>query len=390
MNSKKKWIITTIAIVIITNLSTFVFSTGFQIYLGENNLKKFSKLLYVKDVIYKEYNGEIDEEKLIDGAIKGMTNALEDPYTVWMNAEDYKEYSESSSGEYSGIGIQVEVKDKKIYVVAVFEGSPAKKSGVLKGDYLVKVNNEGVSGETLDRAITLIKGKQGTDVVVTVERNNEFIDYNITRDNIINSPVKGKIIEGNIGYVNLFRFNEHSAEDLLKELNNLKKLGMKGLILDLRGNPGGALDQCVDISSYFIEKGNTILTVKDKEENAEVYKSKGGIYNDIPMVVLVDGNSASASEVLTGALKDYKRATIIGTKTFGKGIVQEFLNTGDGSRLKVTYAKYYTPNNNYIHKIGIEPDIEVIYDESLLKEEYNEKTDPQLNKGIESIKDKMN
>ncbi|MDV3428966.1 MAG: S41 family peptidase [Bacillota bacterium] len=399
MTKKKKWIIITIVIVLITNTCTFMFSDVASVYLASHNvvigndtykdILKFSKLFYIRNQLYKAYDGKIDDSKLIDGAIKGMTNALGDPYTVYMNKEDYTEYTTSFSGEYTGIGIQVEVKDNKIYVVSVFDGSPAKKSGMLMGDYIVKVNKEDVSGEELDKAITKIKGQKGTSVLITVDRKGKFIDMNITRDDIVTSPVKGKVIEGNIGYIILSRFNENSSADLKKELDSLKKSGIKGLILDLRGNPGGALDQCVDIASEFIEKGKTILTVKDKNNVKQVYKSKGGDYTSIPMTVLVDENSASASEVLTGALKDYKRATVVGTKTFGKGIVQEMLNTGEGSVLKVTYAKYYTPNGNYIHKIGLEPDIKVVYDQKLLEQVYDEKKDPQLNKAIEVIKDKL-
>jgi len=399
MTNKKKWIVITIIIVLVTNACTFMFSDMASIYLASHNvvigndtykdILKFSKLFYIRNQLYKEYDGNIDDSKLVDGAIKGMTNALEDPYTIYMNKADYDEYTTSFSGEYTGIGIQVEVKDNKIYVVSVFDGSPAKKSGMIMGDYIVKVNKEDVSGEELDKAITKIKGKKGTDVLITVERKGKFIDLNITRDNIVTSPVKGKILDGNIGYVILSRFNENSATDLKKELDKLNKSGIKGLILDMRGNPGGALDQCVEIASEFIEKGKIILTVKDKNNNQQVYKSKGGDYTGIPMVVLVDQNSASASEVLTGALKDFKRATVVGTKTFGKGIVQEILNTGEGTRLKVTYAKYYTPNGNYIHKIGLEPDINVVYDEKLLEQVYDEKKDPQLNKAIEVIKDKL-
>lgn len=370
-----------------------VYLASHNIMIGNDTYKdilKFSKLFYIRNQLYKEYDGNIDDSKLLDGAIKGMTNALGDPYTVYMNKEDYTEYTTSFSGEYTGIGIQVEVKDNKIYVVSVFDGSPAKKAGVTIGDYIVKVNKEDVTGEELDKAISKIKGQKGTSVLITIERKGKFIDMNITREEIKTSPVNGKIIDGNIGYIILSRFNESSAEDLKNELDSLNKKGMKGLILDLRGNPGGALDQCVDIASEFIDKGKTILTVKDKNNSSQVYKSKGGDYTKIPLTVLVDENSASASEVLTGALKDYKRAVVVGTKTFGKGIVQEMLNTGNGSVLKVTYAKYYTPNGNYIHKIGLEPDIKVVYDQKLLEQPYDEKKDPQLSKAIEVIRDKLN
>lgn len=400
MTKKKKWIIITIVIVLITNTCTFMFSDLASVYLASHNIMigndtykdilKFSKLFYIRNQLYKEYDGNIDDSKLLDGAIKGMTNALGDPYTVYMNKEDYTEYTTSFSGEYTGIGIQVEVKDNKIYVVSVFDGSPAKKAGVTIGDYIVKVNKGDVTGEELDKAISKIKGQKGTSVLITIERKGKFIDMNITREEIKTSPVNGKIIDGNIGYIILSRFNESSAEDLKNELDSLNKKGMKGLILDLRGNPGGALDQCVDIASEFIDKGKTILTVKDKNNSSQVYKSKGGDYTKIPLTVLVDENSASASEVLTGALKDYKRAVVVGTKTFGKGIVQEMLNTGNGSVLKVTYAKYYTPNGNYIHKIGLEPDIKVVYDQKLLEQPYDEKKDPQLSKAIEVIRDKLN
>jgi len=265
MTNKKKWIVITIIIVLVTNACTFMFSDMASIYLASHNvvigndtykdILKFSKLFYIRNQLYKEYDGNIDDSKLVDGAIKGMTNALEDPYTIYMNKADYDEYTTSFSGEYTGIGIQVEVKDNKIYVVSVFDGSPAKKSGMIMGDYIVKVNKEDVSGEELDKAITKIKGKKGTDVLITVERKGKFIDLNITRDNIVTSPVKGKILDGNIGYVILSRFNENSATDLKKELDKLNKSGIKGLILDMRGNPGGALDQCVEIASEFIEKG---------------------------------------------------------------------------------------------------------------------------------------
>lgn len=404
-SSKKKWIAITAALLIVTNIVTFVLadrvfsvSNGKVVSLSKQdfeNYNKFSKLFAIRDRLYKYYDGTINDTALEEGAIKGMTEALNDPYTVFMNKKEYEDFSVNTTGNYSGIGLEVGVKDKNLVVMAVFDGSPAKKAGLLSGDIIEAIGTTEVTGNDLDKASGMMRGPEGTNVTITLSREGkgEF-KVTIKRAKITLQTVTGKMLSNNIGYIQIAEFDENTSSQFSKKLIELRNDNMKGLILDLRGNPGGILQECVKVVSNFIPKNKVVVSTIDKYNNKQEYKSIGGNFIGLPMVVLVDGGTASASEIVSGAVRDYKIGTLIGVKTFGKGIVQsildnEFGGLGDGSALKVTTAKYYTPNGENIHKKGINPDIAVEYPAALKEKTYSESTDPQLQKALQVIKQKM-
>lgn len=358
---------------------------------GLNNVEEFSKLFQIRETLYKYYDGEIDDSVLAEGAIKGMVSSLKDPYTYFMNADEAADFKEKSEGSYMGVGIQVAVKDNKITVVAPIDGSPAQKAGILSGDVILKVNDLEVTGEQLDKAVSMMKGKTKEDIKLTLYRESkgEF-EVTVTRDVIKMVSVKGELLADNIGYIQVTAFDEGTAKDFNAKLKELEGQGMKGLILDLRDNPGGFMNECVDLVSNFVAKDKVIVSTIDKYKNEEQKLSSGGIAQGMPLVVLINGGTASAAEIVSGAIKDYDLGTLIGTTSFGKGVVQVVLDDkNDGTALKVTISKYYTPNGENIHKIGIKPHIEVEYPKELLEKQYNRGEDPQFNKALEVIKEKV-
>lgn len=392
-------IILGIIILLLTNVVSYIFGFNFAPYsLGgirslSEDANDYRKIFLVKDVLQKTYNGEIDSELLVDEAIKGMFDSLGDPYTVYMNKKEFEEFNLRSKGEYVGIGIQVAYKDDKVVVVSVFDDSPAYKAGIYPGDIIANVSGEDI--DNIDKAISLIKGEELTTVSLVIDRNGEKINFDITREKITILPVEYEKLDEKIGYIKINSFDENSAKGVREALENLKS---EGLIIDLRGNPGGLLNECVDIVSEFLPEGSVIVSTDDKYGRSEVIKAKKGIAEDVHVVVLGNASSASASEVFIGALRDHGRSTFVGEKTFGKGLVQRVFEIGDGSGFKVTVSKYYTPNGEYINEIGIKPDIEIDYtqdeyvknregakgDKELLK-----KLDPQYQKALQIIKEKV-
>lgn len=386
--NKKKWISLTIVAVLVTNTITLF---GTKSYIQNNsNVSKFYKLFQVESALHKYYDGNINESDLVEGAIKGMTDALKDPYTVFMNKKEFDEFNTQTEGNYSGVGLQVQAKDDKIIIADIFEDSPAKKAGLLPKDEIEKVNNTDVTGKDLDRAVTLMKGKEGTEVTLTMNRAGKGVfDVKLKRSKINLVTVKGEMLDKNIGYIQISMFDENTAKNLQSKLNELQGKGMKSLIIDLRGNPGGLLNECVDMVSNFLPKDKVIVSTIDKYKNKKEYKSSGGNFVGLPLTVLTNGGSASASEIFSGAIRDYKIGTLVGEKTFGKGVVQTMLDTGDGTALKVTVSKYYTPNGENIHHVGIKPDVPVTYPEELRKKAYDRSLDPQFNKALEIAKTKV-
>ncbi|MGG7144651.1 S41 family peptidase [Clostridium nigeriense] len=355
------------------------------------DVKKYELLFQVRDALLTKYDGEIDDNDLLEAAIKGMTQSLNDPYTVFMNSDEYTSFVEQSEGHFVGIGAQLGIKDDKVTVVAPLEGSPAEKSGLKAGDVILKVDGTEITEPNVEKAISMIKGEQGESVTLTISREgSEYQDITIIRDVVKVVSVKGEIIDGNIGYIQMSSFDEDVAENFKQKIVELKNQGMEGMILDLRGNPGGYLTEAVKVASQFIPKGEIVTYTIDKYGNKQESKSVGGEAEGMPLVVLIDGGSASASEVVTGALRDYEAGTIVGTTSFGKGVVQQLIEFGDGSGgLKVTTSKYYTPNGENIHKIGIKPDIEVEIPDEISQQEYDRSIDPQFNKALEVIKEKI-
>ena len=319
-----------------------------------------------------------------------MVNSLGDPYTVYMNKDEFKKFNEQNSGEYMGIGVYVGVKNGKVTVISPIEGSPAEKAGIKSDDIIVAVNGQKVESD-VEKATSLITGKKKEEITLTIQRGKDApFDIKVMRDTVKTDSVKGEMIEKNIGYIQITSFNANVTNDFKKEIEALKAKGMKGMILDLRGNPGGYLSEAVGVASQFIPKGKLITYTVDKYDNKTEEVSKGGIAEGMPLVVLVDGGSASASEVVTGALRDYKVATIVGTNTFGKGIVQAPVQFNDGSALKVTISKYYTPNGENIHHKGIKPDEVVEFSKEVSSSNYSKDKDNQLKKALEIINKKVN
>lgn len=390
LNSKRKWIGWTIAIVLITNILTMFGTTSFITSAQGNTVGNFGKLFEIRSQLYKYYDGPINDSTLVEGAIKGMTSSLNDPYTVFMNKKEFEDFNVQTQGNYSGVGIQVAAKNSNIVVMDVFDNSPSKKAGIVKNDIIEKVNGTSVSGKDLDKAVSLMKGQENTEVTLTLYREKKGnFDVRVKRQKIDIDTVKGEMLQDNVGYIQVSMFDENTAKNFKDQLNKLKSQGMKSLIIDLRDNPGGVLDQCVDMVSNFVPSGKVIVSTVDKYNNRKEYKSKGGDFTNLPLTVLTNGNSASASEIFSGAIRDYKIGTLVGEKTYGKGVVQTILDTGSGTALKVTISKYYTPNGENIHKKGIKPNVEVIYPEELKKAAYDRNKDPQFSKALEIAKSKI-
>lgn len=358
--------------------------------VNKDTLDKYSTLFEVRNEIYKRYDGNIDEDALVEGAAKGLADALGDPYTLYMNNKEYKDYMESNSGKFVGVGIYISSKDNQVVVSSPIAGGPAEKVGILAGDVIYAVDGNLIDGDS-EKATSLLTGEEGTNVKVTVFRNgSEYIDYDIKRSVIKTSSVSGEMVDGDIGYISLSTFDQDVSKDFDSKLKEFKNQGMKGLILDLRSNGGGYLSEAVKIASEFIPEKETITYTVDKYDKKQVYESVGGLETNLPVVILTDKNSASASEVVTGALKDYNIAVSVGKTTFGKGIVQlPFeLASGNGG-MKITVSKYYTPNGKNIHGTGISPDYDVDLDKDKLGETYDKNNDTQFLKALEVIKDKV-
>ena len=347
-----------------------------------------------KAMIKQKYIGEVDEEQMIEGAIKGFVEGLGDSYTEYLPKEEMAEFTEETSGQYVGIGVYL-TNDKTtntILVVGIMNGSPALDAGMQAGDIIEKVNDVTYTGETMDDAIKVLKGEEGTSAKVTVLRDGKEIDLTVTRKKITVEHVSSKMVEDNIAYLQVDSFDSGVAELFKNKITDIKNQGAKGIIIDLRSNGGGIVDEATGIADLFLKKGETILITKSKTENEQLTVSKNDpIIEDIPVVVLVNEGTASASEILAGALKDkYPNTTIVGMKTYGKGVIQTLYSLSDGSGLKITTEEYYTPNHNKINKEGITPDVEVdLTKNSEGKYETEFDKDAQVKKAIETIKTKI-
>lgn len=353
---------------------------------SSTNDSSFDKLFEVKDVLHQQYYQDIDDEALLEGAIKGMVDAVGDPYTVFFNQEEYQEFQDDGQGNYVGIGVMVGIKEDKIVVISPFEGSPAYEAGIRAGDFILKVEGVEYKGSEMDKAVSVIKGEEGKPVTLTISQNGVEKDVTIVRASITLVNVQSEMVAGNIGHVTMLQFTNNTAKQVREAMEELKAQGAEGYILDLRGNPGGYLDEAVDTASLFVEKGKTVLYTLDKAQQKREYLSKGGDFIGAPLVVLLDEGSASASEVVAGALKDYKAATIVGQKSFGKGIVQMVFNVGNKEGVKVTVSSYYSPNGINIHGEGILPDVEVQLPEGV-EAPLTIDNDTQLQKAVEILQD---
>lgn len=343
----------------------------------------------IKTVIDTYYLDEVNEEDLETGLYRGLVSGLDDPYSTYYSPDEYKEMLDSSEGVYYGIGayLQQDVDTMYVKVVRPIKDSPAEEAGILADDIIVYVDGEDIQGQDLNLVVSKIRGEAGTKVNIGVARSGEmdYLYFDITRAEVESETVAYEMIDDEIGYIMLSEFDDVSTKQFTDAMEDLKEQGMKGLIFDLRDNGGGNVDVSTDIADYILPEG-MIMYMEDKNGKREEFNSDATHHWDRPIVVLANGNSASASEILIGALKDYDRITLVGTQTFGKGIVQQILPLGDGSGIKVTIAKYYSPKGRCIHGEGFEPDIEIELD---VDKYLNDGIDTQLEKAIEIMKEKL-
>ena len=324
------------------------------------SLESFTNVL---SIVKKNYVEEVDTKNLVNGAINGMLSSL-DPHSAYLTPDLYKELQMDTQGRFGGLGIEITVKNGVLTVVSPIEDTPAFKAGVKPGDMIFKIEDEFTKDMTLVDAVKKMRGPKGTKITISIKREGvpELIDFTLVRDTIRVQSVRSRTLEEGYGYVRLAQFQERSDRDLQKALEKLaaEKSGIKGLVLDLRNNPGGLLTQAVRVSDLFLDSGLIVYTEGRIESQKQKYfAQKDGTWMDFPMVVLVNGGSASASEIVAGALQDHKRAVVLGTKTFGKGSVQTILPLDDSSALRLTTARYFTPNGRSIQAMGIVPDIVV-------------------------------
>lgn len=342
-----------------------------------------------RKIIDKYYLGDIDEEKLKEGAIAGYIKGLDDEYTEYISKEDMADYMADATGNFVGVGVYMvqDTEANKIMVLSPIKGSPAEKAGVQPGDYIIAVDGVTYTGEQMTEASNKIKGETGTTVKLQIQRKDETLDIELTRENIKVNPVEGEVLENNIGYIEFSSFDDGTAEEFKTKFEELQGKGIKSLIIDLRNNGGGIVDEALEIANYILDKDSVILYEVDKNNNETVEKTTDDPIINMPIVILTNENTASSSEILAGALKDHKKATIVGEKTYGKGVIQRLLTLPDGSGLKITSEKYLTPNRTEINKVGIEPDEKVELPETVTNILNVEKNgDTQLQKAIEILK----
>lgn len=334
-----------------------------SVSLSEEDLDSVNqKIKRIETYLDKYYMEDIDEEALVDGLYYGMTASLGDPYTGYYNQEEYEKLEQSSNGEYCGIGVVVrqDTETNEIYVDRVYSNSPAMEAGIEEGDVIYSVDGELVEGLTMEELTALVLGEKNTTFEMSVMREDECLDFELTRREITVDTVSYEMKEDKIGYIKIEEFDGVTAEQVEDAINDLNEQGMESIIIDLRDNPGGRLDALKHIAGMFLEEDKLLIYSKTKDgTRTDYYTEKEDIKLDIPMVVLVNEESASAAEAFSGAMQCYERAEIVGTTTFGKGIMQSIFPLEDGSALKITIGKYYLPNDENIHKIGITPDYEV-------------------------------
>ena len=366
-------------------------ATGKRTAITNENGIPLAKINKIENLIDQYYLFDIDKNKQQEGAVEGYVKALGDPYSEFLTKEEMDSLNQQTEGEYAGVGIVVTPSETgAITVVSAIKGSPAFEKGIKKDDIILKINGKDYNASQMNDAVKVMKGKPNTDVKLTIARienkTSKIFDVNITRRMISLTTVNSQKI-GDIGYINITQFDRKTDKEFIEQYENLKKQNVKSIVLDLRNNPGGLLDSTVKIADYLLPQGVIVKTV-DKNKKEDIQKSDASEQN-LPMAVLVNGSSASASEILTGALKGYKKATIVGEKTFGKGIVQTIIPMEKGEGLKLTISEYFSPNGNKIHKQGVKPDVEIKLDEKAkgIGVEFM-KEDNQLQKALEILNKK--
>ena len=344
-------------------ITTFALAFGDEkaVNVGVTERSEFQKLYEAFDKLNENYYKDLDQDTLVNGAINGMLDSVGDPYSDYMNEDEAKKFQESISSSFEGIGAEIQEKEGYISIVSPIKGSPAEKAGLQPNDKITKVDGKSIQGMSVTDAVLLIRGEKGTKVTLTIQRPGQEkpMEVTITRDEIPIETVYAEMKENGVAEIQITSFSENTHKELVDALNEMNEKGMKKLVLDLRQNPGGLLDQAVKISNLFVPEGEVLFQVEDSNGKVEKYVSESGKKVDVPTAVLVDGGSASAAEILAAAVSESNDIPLIGTKTFGKGTVQTAESFKDGSNMKFTTAKWLTPEGNWIHEKGIKPDVEV-------------------------------
>ena len=363
-----------------------IFFSSFLISAETDIYKKIDTFGEVLEKINEEYVDEINQSESMESAINGLLQSL-DPYSAYMSPEIFNEMQTETSGEFGGLGIEVSMESGVVKVISPIDDTPASKAGIKAGDYIVKIENTQVQGKTLSEAVDLMRGPVGSSIELTIRRRGEkkALTFNITREIIEIQSVKSDLLENNIGYIRLTSFNENSSEQIELKIKDLeKKQNIKAYILDLRNNTGGLLSQAIKISDFFLDNGEIVSTKSRKaSENRKWFAKKGDLTDGKTLVVLINYGSASASEIVAGALKDHKRAIILGENSYGKGSVQSIIPLKNKGAIKLTVAKYYLPSGKSISEVGVSPDIEI--DEEGDEFKIKSKTDNQLNYAIKLL-----
>lgn len=394
LNNKKN-IYRIIMLIIVTVFITMLFTiVGFTNYLRKDGNIRFlinsmeadnleTEILKIRAVIDEYYLNDIDEQKLIDGALKGYVEALGDKYTEYLVGEEWTEMETNTLGHYVGIGVYIaaDTENNQIVIISPIVGSPAEEAGILSGDIITKINDIEYTGEQIEVAAENMKGEEGTSVKLEIKRDNKTLTFNVERREVRMNAVTSKKLENNIGYISIPSFDEGTATDFKNNAKKLKEEGVTKFIIDVRDNTGGIVSEALEIAESIVPKGKTLMITINKDNNREEEKSKEDNFITEDIVLLVNGNSASSTEILAAALKDNGRAKLVGTNTFGKGVMQQILKLEDGNALKITTDEFLTPNGNKINGVGILPD-EIV---KMTTDKNGSIIDTQLQKAIEIL-----
>lgn len=401
--NKKQLIYKAIMLVVLTILITMIVTASLMhrnieqnenikyVLVSDEQSGVGEDISYLKKIIDKYYLGEVDEEKLKNAALKGYVDGLGDEYSSYISKDEYDDFNANIIGNYVGIGIYMAVYKgtDEIVIISTMKESPAEEAGILAGDIIEKIDGVSYKGtDELESAAKYIKGEEGTKVSLEIKRDEEILNFDIVRRKVIINPITAKVLdEYDIGYIQITSFDENCSKDFLDKYKELQSNGVKSLIIDIRNNGGGIVNEALNIADYIVPKDKSLMVTINKSGEEKITKSKENPIISIPVIVLANENSASASEILIGALKDNNCGKFVGTKTYGKGVIQEILKLKNGSALKLTTEEYFTPNRTKINKVGIEPDENVELPEGV-KTSYNIdlKDDTQLNKAIEMLK----
>ena len=368
-------------------ITMFILLINTKIFASSEIYEKIDLFSEVLDKVNKDYVDEVDQNAVMDAAINGVLQSL-DPYSSYMSPQMLSEMQTETSGKFGGLGIEVGMEAGVVKVISPIDNSPASKVGIKAGDYIVKINDTQVQGKSLTEAVELMRGPVGTDIEITVRRVGEkkAIVFNITREIIKITSVRSKVIDGDIGYIRLTSFNENSSDQFKEKIKDLKKnKDINSYILDLRNNPGGLLSQAIKITDFFLDNGEIVSTKgRKKTESRKWYANKGDVIEGSTLVVLINYGSASASEIVAGALKDHKRAILVGENSYGKGSVQSIIPLKNNGAIRLTISKYYLPSGKSISEIGVSPDIKV--EEKSENFKMNSENDNQLNFALKLLK----